>query len=149
MEVGFRKSSVFIFLLVLCFSTVCFASGQIKVSASVPSAKLYSLHDFKRANFKKGAYYLQGYVVKVYTCPVCPNGAQCKPCMGDNIVISEYNRILSDYTYLGKSEVIIFVNNPRVFKLGRKYKFLVNVSDSKSTLEEINDLELVSYSVLK
>jgi len=142
------KLCAFFIISVVFFTAFVFAADGIGVSASVPSVKLYSLHEFKKASPKKGAYYLEGYVVKVYTCPECPKGAQCKPCMEDNIVVSEYNRPLVDYSQVGKSEIIVFVRKPQVFKLGRKYKFLVGVTNSKSTLEPINDLELISYSVL-
>lgn len=105
----------------------------------------FSIHDFKQKNLAQGAYDTEGYVVKKYECPPCPKGALCKPCMRDNIVISENNKILETYS-LSNTEMIIFVDEPKQFDLGKKYKFSVRLLEYKSTGEPINDIELMGYS---
>lgn len=105
---------------------------------------VYSIGDIKQRNLAIRTYNTEGYVVKRYECPPCPPGAQCKPCMKDNIVISENNKLLDTYT-LTNSEIIVFANNPKQFELGKKYSFSVKLLDSKSTNEPINDIELVGY----
>jgi len=108
----------------------------------------YQIHEIKQNNFTSGNFNTEGYVVKIYTCPPCPKGALCKPCMRDNIVISKNNKQLDAY-YLTENELIIFVNNPKQFELGKKYNFSIKILDYKSTGEPINDIELVGYELIE
>ena len=32
---------------------------------------------------------ITGIVLSAYTCPPCPKGAQCKPCIGDHVMIGD------------------------------------------------------------
>ncbi len=111
-------------------------------SNSIPN--LYSIHGLKQKNLTSGNFSVEGWVVKIYTCPVCPEGASCKPCMKDNIVISESDKLLGAYA-LTEKEMIVFSSNPGQFELGKKYRFSIKISDYRSTGEPINDIELVGY----
>lgn len=113
---------------------------------SISNSAFYSIHEIKLNTFNSGTYNTEGYVIKQFTCGRCPPGAQCKVCMGNNIVISENNILLDTYT-LTDTELILFTNIPSQFELGKKYKFSINILDKKSTGEPINDIELVSYSL--
>ncbi|KKR11828.1 MAG: hypothetical protein UT39_C0002G0009 [Candidatus Woesebacteria bacterium GW2011_GWA1_39_21] len=104
----------------------------------------YSINDIKQKSLASGTYNTEGYVVKQYECPFCPQETQCKPCMRDNIVISENNKLLDTYI-LTNNEIVVFANNPKQFELGKKYSFSVKILDHKSTDEPINDIELVGY----
>ncbi len=106
------------------------------------------IHELKDSNYTSGNYNVDGYVVKIYTCPPCPKGAMCKPCMRDNIVISENNALLDSYSP-SSSEIIIFTNNPKQFELGKKYKFSIRITDYKSTGEPLNNIELLGYDSLE
>ncbi|MFH1749703.1 MAG: META domain-containing protein, partial [bacterium] len=106
----------------------------------------YPIHEIKLNKFNSGTYNTEGYVVKIYTCPPCPKRAQCKPCMRDNIVISENNKLLETYT-LSDKEMVLFVNNPKQFELGEKYTFSIKILDYKTTGEPINDVEIIGYSL--
>lgn len=122
--------------------------GNIGVNTTYPQISnytFYPIHEIKQNKFSSGTYNTEGYVVKIYTCPPCPRGAQCKPCMRDNVVISENNQILETYT-LSDKEMVLFANNPKQFELGKKYKFSIKILDHKSTGEPINDVEVVGYS---
>jgi len=115
---------------------------------STADANFYSISELKQNNFSTGEFTTEGYVVKIYTCPICPEGYQCKPCMRNNLVISENNQLLANYALTSK-ELIIFTDNVQPFELGQKYKFTVKILDSKSTTEPINDIEVVSHSLVK
>ena len=148
------EKSIKILLFHLLILGVVYASTEAKsplfnTTATIPESPIYQIKDFKSRNLKSGVLRIEGYIVKIYTCPPCPEGASCKPCMEDNIVISENNKIIENYSQVARTELIVFVKNPREFKLGRKYKLLVKIRDVKSTLEPINDLELVSYELLE
>lgn len=136
----------------ICQEVVCTAIGCPKPETpqSCPQDcqtsgyKFQPISEFKKNGFTSGTYETEGYVVKRYTCPICPQGAQCKPCMKNNIVISEENQTLETYS-LSDKNLIIFTNNPNQFTLNRKYTFIIKVLDYKSTGDSINDVELVSF----
>jgi len=109
---------------------------------------LYQIHEIKQGNFTSGDFNVEGYVVKIYACPQCPPDAACKPCMRDNIVISESNNPLDTYS-LTDSELIVFTNNTGQFVLGGKYLFSIRIGDRNTTGEPINDIELVGYDLMK
>lgn len=107
----------------------------------------YPIHEIKLNKFNSGTYNTEGYIVKIYICPSCPKGAQCKPCMRDNIVISENNKLLETYS-LSDKEMVLFADNPNQFDLGKKYKFSIKILDYKTTGEPINDIEVIGYHSL-
>ena len=114
---------------------------------AISNFELRSIHEIKQNNFTLGNFNVEGYVVKIYTCPPCTRRALCKPCMQDNIVISENDQLLETYS-LSDNEMILFVNNPKQFQLGGKYRFSVRLLDYKTTGESINDIELVGYDLI-
>ena len=136
----------------ICQEIVCTALGCTKPETlqSCPQDcqtsgyKFQPISDFKKNNFTPGIYKTEGYIVKKYTCPICPQGAQCKPCMKNNIIISEENKTSETYSLTDK-DLIIFTNNPNQFTLNKKYTFTIKVLDYKSTGDSINDVELVSF----
>ena len=112
---------------------------------TIQNFNFYSINEIKQKGLAIGTYNTEGYVVKIYECPRCPQWALCKACMGNNIVISQNNKILDEYTLLTNNEIILFTNNPRQFELGKKYSFSINILDYKSTDEPINDIEIIGY----
>ena len=123
-------------------------SGDTLPSSTEPRADFYSISQIKRGNLLPGDYQSEGYVVKIYTCPACPPPKQCKPCMGNNLVISETNQLIDNYN-LTNQQLIIFTDNVEIFKLGKKYRFTLQLTDQKTTLEPINDLNLIDYQLVK
>ena len=115
---------------------------------SIPTNQIITIHQLKQINQTSGNFNVEGYVVKIFTCPPCPKGAFCKPCMRPNIVISEHNQLLETYS-LTETELILLANNPQQFALSKKYKFSIKISDSRSTNEAINDIDLVGYDVIE
>ena len=107
-------------LLTIAISSCIKISERIEERSYPNIDQSYSnlaIHELKEFNYTSGNYNVEGYVVKIYTCPPCPRGAMCKPCMRDNIVVSEKNELLDVY-YLSASEIIIFCENPKQFQLG-------------------------------
>ena len=125
------------------------SGGNTGVNTTYPQISnytFYPIHEIKQNKFSSGTYNTEGYVVKIYTCPPCQKGAQCKPCMRDNIVISENNQLLETYTLYDK-EMVLFADNPKQFELGEKYQFSIKIHDYKSTGEPINDVEIIGYTL--
>lgn len=146
-----KKHFLIIIIVVLVLSGIFYylrnSRNTVTTNRDYPTTQnfsFYSISDIKQKNLANGSYNTEGYVVKRYECPPCPPGAQCKPCMRGNIVISEINKLLDTYI-LTNSEIILFANNPKQFELGKKYSFSVKVLDYTSTNKPINDIELVGY----
>lgn len=119
----------------------------IKTNKTYPSLQnfdFYSVSDIKQKNLASGTYNTEGYVYKRFECLPCPQGAQCKPCMKDHIVVSENNKPTKTYI-VTDTEIIVFVNKSKQFGLGKKYRFSIKLLDYKTTNEPINDIELIGY----
>ena len=46
---------------------------------------------------------------------------------------------------LTAKELILFFNDVKQLETGKKYKFLIKVTDKHTTNEEVSDIELVDY----
>lgn len=124
------------------------AKSPVRSYPEIGSYRVIPIAELKDKKIHSGEYNIEGFVVKIYTCPPCPPGANCKPCMKDNIVVSTNNRKLETYS-LSHQEVILFGKDVQQFKMGEKYRFSIKVTNEKTTGETINDLELLGYSTPK
>ncbi len=91
--------------------------------SQAPLIKIPMLAHLSTGGFK---FKTDAYVVFKFECPDCPEGSQCKPCMGDNIIVSEINEEVKDYNDLNSSRIILFLNDAGQLELHKKYRFLVN-----------------------
>jgi hypothetical protein len=124
--------------------------GEDPTSPPYPPSQnfeLITIAELKERNPDSGFFDVEGYVAKVFTCPPCPAGAECMPCMPENIVISEELKTIEAYTSITSSEMLIFVQNPeQLFTLGEYYRLSIQVMEFRTTDEPLNDVELVGYS---
>lgn len=114
-----------------------------------PSAySIYDLknHEFTGEGFDTLIYSVEGYVVKKYVCPPCPPGTKCKPCMENNIVISENPTPVAEIYPLQDSSMIVYLKDHSGLEMGRKYVFSVRVRETISKERNMNVVELVEYS---
>ncbi len=106
--------------------------------------KVYSVEEFKNTEVSFGTYHVKGYVVKKYTCLSCPKGAMCKPCMEDNIVISDDSKRLKNYD-LTVDQLILFIDDVKKLKLGKKYRFLIQIKNVRSVDEDFNNAKVIYF----
>jgi len=85
------------------------------------AAELLALHP------TGGTFTVTGYVAYLYRCPPCPKGAQCKPCMGDNFVLSDSKKNLSSYADLGPKDLIVLASEAQLAKLFLRQSVRVRV----------------------
>lgn len=109
--------------------------------------EMIKISELKRRKPATGYFNIEGYLVKIYKCPPCPPGVNCKPCMGDNIVVSELDQLKESYD-LTEKDLIIFVTNPDQFIRGKRYYFSFGVTDRRTTNEALNDLNLIGYELI-
>jgi hypothetical protein len=132
--------------LVYALLVVFYASWNLVIAAAPthdPPAD--SVSALIARNPSHGLFTVSGFVAKLFICPSCPPGANCKPCMGDNIVLSEDNRVIESYEQLGSHEVIIFATPSQVqkFRVGNYYRIRVEVLPNRTTSMAINNLRMV------
>jgi hypothetical protein len=70
-------------------------------------------------------------VKSVYRCPPCPEGSQCKPCLGDHVLVTNGN---SEFDFR------VFTHQLSMFEVDKSYDFTVRF---RSALHRIDNLELV------
>lgn len=109
--------------------------------------KFISISELNNRKPGKGIFETQGFVVNITDCPACPPDANCKPCMAENVVISEENKVLETYD-LTDSDLIIFTKKSEDFKKGTEYKYKIKITDKKTTSANLNDVELISFEVI-
>lgn len=118
------------------------------VDQSKKTEKFLTISGLNAEKPSKGVFETRGFVAKIYTCPPCPPHAQCKPCMGDNIVISEEKKNLDTYD-LSEKEMIIFSVEAKKFSKGNEYRFKFEIHDQKSTSSNLNDSRLIRADLVK
>lgn len=106
--------------------------------------RFFPIHEIKEGALPPGEYRTEGFVAKVYVCPPCPPPAMCKPCMRENIVVSE-GKVRLDAYRLTEREMILFVRDTLPFRIGRRYRFTIRITEGRSTSEPINDAEVLDY----
>ena len=111
------------------------------------SENFYSIPELNQHQFNHGTYEIEGYVTSIYTC-VCIQVATCKPCMDDHIIVSDNNALKSGYD-LTNHDLIIFLKEKSRFQLGKKYRFIIQILDVKSTEQVLNNIKLIYYEKLE
>jgi len=107
-----------------------------------------SIGEINKKKPDSGIFETRGFIARIFTCPPCPPEAQCKPCMKDNILISEKNKYLETYD-LTERELIVFTNEAKTFSKGKEYKLKVKITDVKTTTADLNDIELVDAEIVR
>lgn len=122
-------------------------SGGPPINRSYPqhlNLPAVAFRDLKQGNVNQEQFNIEGYVRTIYECPPCPKGAQCKPCLGDHIIIAEAEH---DQKSPGDPEdhLLIFATNPTQFKTGKRYLFSVKVRGRIKEGAKIEQVELTGY----
>ena len=111
------------FLLLLISSVALCQSKKTKHYARV---KLSQVNESKEDTLE-----FKAKVKSVYNCPPCPEGAQCKPCIGDHVEVTDGNK---------EHDIRVFTDQLSSFKIGGSYLFLVRF---RSKYHRTDNVELV------
>jgi hypothetical protein len=79
-------------------------------------------------------------VIEIHKCPPCPAGAQCKPCLGDYIVVTDN---VDEKDPLLIKRVRVFTTKPEKFELKQKFSFVAKVRGKAPSGKPIEDLDLI------
>ena len=121
--------------------SVTINTNQTKIG----SGKFLKISELNKQKPEKGIFETKGFVAKVYTCPPCPPNSQCKPCMRNNIVVSEDNKSLDGYDLTDK-KILVFTDQAESFVAGKQYQFTIKITNTKTTATNLNDVELIDSS---
>ena len=106
-------------------------------------ADVLSVAQFRQLAPTSGEHEISGYIAKRYRCPLCPAGAVCKPCMGNNVLVSQANELHTSYPSAGEF-LVVFTDAPERLSIGKKYSLTVEVLESQTTGYGVRDLKLKS-----
>ncbi|MBI2482075.1 MAG: hypothetical protein HYV76_00700 [Candidatus Vogelbacteria bacterium] len=84
--------------------------GLIAWQYEIPSSQTPTISDLNQNKVEPGTIRVEGYVVK-------------KSIKSGNIIISQTNESLTDYTQLTDDDLIIYLDHPDRYNLGQKYTF--------------------------
>jgi hypothetical protein len=136
-----KLTLLILFALAGLLATVSFSQDQ----DSPKKPPLLTFHDLKNADGIEGTFRIEGYVIDIYKCPPCPPRAMCKPCIPDNIVITD----AADAKDLSKiNRLRISTDKPEQFELKRKYSFVVKVKGQIPAGRPIENVELIAAKEL-
>ena len=63
---------------------------------------------------------VSAYVTSIYKCPFCPPGAECKPCVGDHVMVG-------DSPIARAKNLRILTKDLGNFEMAKKYTFLIKL----------------------
>ena len=133
-----------------------FLSRQIGVQTPVARAvcqdkpptqePLKTFDDLQRNDVSERPFKIEGYVIQTYKCPPCPPRMQCKPCIGNHIVVTD--NVEEKNAALIK-RLRIFTDKPEQFELKKMYSFVVKVRGKVREGHAIEEVDLISFQPLK
>jgi hypothetical protein len=70
--------------------------------------------------------WVMGYVVHLFRCPPCPQGATCNDCLDDHLVLSDKPERAKGYPHLEERKDWLFVAPPgQDLIVGKAYRLLI------------------------
>jgi hypothetical protein len=113
---------------------------------SAPEPPLLTFSDLQRGDSIAGPFRIEGFVIDIYKCPPCPPQAMCKPCIPDNIVVT--NNI--DEQDLSKVKRLrISTDKPEQFELKKKYSFTVRAKGKTAPDHPLEEVALITFEPVK
>ena len=117
-----------------------------KREASDQSLPLLTFDDLKTGKPARGPFRVTAYVLDIYKCPPCPPPNQCKPCIPDNIVVTDE----TDAKDLSRIKRLrIYTDKTDQFEAKKKYVFTVKIKGSAPAGRPIDSVELVGFESVK
>ena len=135
------KQALLILILATLLAPATFTLGQEQ--ARPP---LLTFDDLKKNDRVEGSFRIEGFVLDIYKCPPCPPGAMCKPCIPDNVVITD----TAEPKDLSKvNRLRIYTEKVDQFEQKKKYSFTVKLKQPFPAGQAISAVDLVSFKLLK
>src|SRR2546421_5443062 len=117
-----------------------------KSEAFDQSQPLLTFDDLKAGKHVDGPFRIAAYVLDLYKCPPCPSPNQCKPCIPDNIVVTDETDA-KDLSQIKRFR--IYTDKTDQFERKKKYMFTVKIKGIAPAGRAIDSVELVGFEVVK
>jgi hypothetical protein len=137
-----RKVFTILFTVVCLLSALSFLPDR----TSAQDPPLLTFNDLQKNDSSKGTFRIVGYVIDIYKCPPCPPGAMCKPCIPDNIVVTDD---IDEKDFSKIKRLRISTDKPEQFETKRKYTFTVKLKGKVPSGRAIQDVDLISFESVK
>jgi hypothetical protein len=131
-----KNSLTILFVLV---SLLAPNSSQNQRPAEKPPVLTFA--DLQKNDSTAGPFTVVGYVIETHKCPPCPEGATCKPCLGNHVVVTD-NLDQKDPALIKRLR--IFTDEPDKFALHEKYSFVVKTRGRIPSGQPIRDVDLLA-----
>ncbi len=141
-RIMFKRTSTVILTIVCMMWTFSLSQGQ----DSTRKPPQVTFEDLQKNDGIEGPFRIEGYVKNIYRCPPCPPGAMCKPCIPDNIDVTD-NLDEKDPALIRRLR--IFTDKPEKFELKKKYSFVVKVKGQTPKGRAIENVDLISFDPVK
>jgi hypothetical protein len=133
----------FVIIITLVCLMPILSLSQDKDSTRQPP--LLTFKDLQK-NDLEGPFRIEAYVIQTYKCPPCPAGMQCKPCLGDHIVVTDD---VDEKDPAQTKRLRIFTSKPEQFEMKKKYSFVVKVRGKLPKDRAIENVNLISFDLVK
>ena len=129
----------------ICTWLLCTLLAPIQGFSQKPS-KAYPLVQVSTLNKSKSdTVRMKAYVLDIDVCPPCPEGAICKPCIGNHFTAVDEKPV--DPTKIPwERKLRVFTQRPDSLKTGKRYLFTLRFKSRKAGIA--GDLEMVSFKPL-
>jgi hypothetical protein len=138
----FKKTSTVILTIVCLMWTFSFSQDQ----DSTRPAPLLTFEDLQKNDGVEGPFRIEGFVINIYKCPPCPPLATCKPCLPDNIEVTD-NPDEKNPALIRRLRIL--TDKPQEFGLKKKYSFVVKVKGQPPRGRAIESVDLISFDPVK
>ena len=138
----FKRTSTVILTSLCVMWTFAFSQDQ----DSIRKPPLLTFEDLQKNDGVEGPFRIEGFVIDIYKCPPCPPQAMCKPCIPDNIDVTD-NIGEKDPSRIKRLR--ISTDKPEQFELKKKYIFTVKVKGKVPPGTAIQDVDLISFELVK
>ena len=114
------------------------------IPCALPTEAIHALRDVHQ-----GRHVVEGFVASVYACPPCPPNADCKPCIGDFVVLTEDKSAGGVPDPRSDRVMRVFVENPRAFETGLRYRVMLRLRGPADPARRIDDAVLIAAQPLR
>jgi hypothetical protein len=137
-----KRTVTILFSLACMVATLSIAQATAQDRHVVQDPPLITFDGLNRSDLDDGPFRIEGVVTDIHKCPPCPAGAQCKPCLGDYLLITD-NPDEKDPAL--KRRLRIFARRAELDRLevAQKYTFLVKVRGKLRDGKSLEEVDLV------
>ncbi len=90
-----------------------------------------SVQAFLSQHPASGTYTITAYLVDIYLCPPCSAGSYCKPCIPDNITLSDLPSLTQPQAKSNRTlRVFLLPSQAAPLQIGRRYDIQIEAGNS-------------------